>query len=378
MDTRTTMRKVLFVAGEASGDLHAAGVAGVLRRIRPDLELVAVGGPRLAEQGVELIHRDHQLGVMGFLEVLKHVPRHFRLLRRIRKLVDRGEIALVVLIDYPGFNMKVASAAKAGGVPVLYYVTPQVWAWGAGRIPKLADLVTKAAVILPFEEPLLRAHGIDATFVGHPLLDRTANMPTREEARETLGVSLNAPALALFPGSRQQEIDRHIDAFVATAKELQKRVPGLDVIVSVAPTVALDSDRCPFRLVHSASLSVLRAADAGLCKSGTTTLEAAIADCPLVVAYRTGRISFALAKRLVKVSNIGLVNVVAGREVAREFIQDEIVPARVADELQKLLDKKSPRRREVLSGLADVRARLGTPGAAERVARMASGLAGDR
>jgi len=378
LDTRTTMRKVLFVAGEASGDLHAAGVAGVLRRIRPDLELVAVGGPRLAEQGVELIHRDHQLGVMGFLEVLKHVPRHFRLLRRIRKLVDRGEIALVVLIDYPGFNMKVASAAKAGGVPVLYYVTPQVWAWGAGRIPKLADLVTKAAVILPFEEPLLRAHGIDATFVGHPLLDRTANMPTREEARETLGVSLNAPALALFPGSRQQEIDRHIDAFVATAKELQKRVPGLDVIVSVAPTVALDSDRCPFRLVHSASLSVLRAADAGLCKSGTTTLEAAIADCPLVVAYRTGRISFALAKRLVKVSNIGLVNVVAGREVAREFIQDEIVPARVADELQKLLDKKGPRRREVLSGLADVRARLGTPGAAERVARMASGLAGDR
>ena len=378
MDTRTAMRKVLFVAGEASGDLHAAGVAGVLGRIRPDLELVAVGGPRLAEQGVELIHRDHQLGVMGFLEVLKHVPRHFQLLRRIRRLVDRGEIALVVLIDYPGFNMKVASAAKAGGVPVLYYVTPQVWAWGAGRIPKLADLVTKAAVILPFEETLLRAHGIDATFVGHPLLDRTANMPTREEARETLGVSQNAPALALFPGSRQQEIDRHIDAFVATAKEMQKRVPGLDVIVSVAPTVALDSDRCPFRLVHSASLSVLRAADAGLCKSGTTTLEAAIADCPLVVAYRTGRISFALAKRLVKVSNIGLVNVVAGREVAREFIQDEIVPARVADELQKLLDKKSPRRREVLSGLADVRARLGTPGAAERVARMASGLAGDR
>ena len=372
------MRKVLFVAGEASGDLHAAGVAGALRRIRPDLELVGVGGPRLAEQGVELIHRDHQLGVMGFLEVLKHVPRHFQLLRRIQKLLDRGEVGLVILIDYPGFNMKVATAAKGAGVPVLYYVTPQVWAWGAGRIPKLADLVTKAAVILPFEEALLRGHGIDATFVGHPLLDRTANMPTREEARETLGVSQNAPALALFPGSRQQEIDRHIDAFVETAKELQKRVSGLEVIVSVAPTVALDSDRCPFRLVHSASLTVLRAADAGLCKSGTTTLEAAIADCPLVVAYRTGRISFALAKQLVKVSNIGLVNVVAGREVAREFIQDAIVPARIADELKLLLDKMSPRRREVLSGLAEVRSRLGTPGAAERVARMASELAGER
>jgi lipid-A-disaccharide synthase len=327
---------------------------------------------------VELIHRDNQLGVMGFLEVLKHVPRHFLLLSTIRKMLDQGEVALLILIDYPGFNMKVAAAAKSAGVPVLYYVTPQVWAWGAGRIPKLAQLVTKAAVILPFEEPLLRGFGIDATFVGHPLLDRAVNMPTRVEAREALRLPQNTPVLALFPGSRQQEIDRHIDDFVATAKELQRRTPGLEVLVSVAPTVALDSARCPFRLVHSASLSVLRAADAALCKSGTTTLEAAIADCPLVVAYRTGRISFALAKRLVKVPNIGLVNVVAGREVAREFIQDEIVPSRIADVLSELLVKNGQQRLEVLAGLAEVRAKLGTPGAADRVARMASGLAGAR
>jgi lipid-A-disaccharide synthase len=370
------MRKVLFVAGEASGDLHAAGVAASLRRFRPELNLAAVGGPRLAEQGVELIHRDNQLGVMGFLEVLKHVPRHFLLLRTIRRMMERGEVALLVLIDYPGFNMKVAAAAKQTGVPVLYYVTPQVWAWGAGRLPKLAQLVTKAAVILPFEEPLLRGFGIDATFVGHPLLDRAVNMPTRVEAREALGLAQNATVLALFPGSRQQEIDRHLDDFVATAKELQRRIAGLQVIVSVAQTVALDSARCPFRLIHSASLSVLRSADAALCKSGTTTLEAAIADCPLVVAYRTGRISFALARRLVKVPNIGLVNVVAGRQVAREFIQDEIVPAKMADALAELLVKDGPRRHEVMNGLAEVRAKLGSPGAADRVARMASELAG--
>jgi len=369
------MRKVLFVAGEASGDLHAAGVAAALKRMRPDLDLLAVGGARLAEQGVELIHRDNQLGVMGFLEVLRHVPRHFALLRTIRRMLESGEVALLILIDYPGFNMKVAAAAKKAGVPVLYYVTPQVWAWGAGRIPKLARLVTKAAVILPFEESLLRGYGIDATFVGHPLLDRSVNMPTRVEAREALGLAQNAPVLALFPGSRQQEIDRHIDDFVATARELERRIPRLQVIVSVAPTVALDSGRCPFRLVHSASLSVLRAADAGLCKSGTTTLEAAIADCPLVVAYRTGRVSFALAKRLVTVSNIGLVNVVAGREVAREFIQDAIVPAKMAESLSELITD-TPRRREVLAGLAEVRSKLGSPGAANRVARMASELAG--
>jgi lipid-A-disaccharide synthase len=372
------MRKVLFVAGEASGDLHAAGVAAALRRIRPELVLAAVGGARLAEQGVELIHRDNQLGVMGFLEVVKHVPRHFALLRTIRKMLERREVALVIVIDYPGFNMKVAAAAKEAGVPVLYYVTPQVWAWGAGRIPKLAQLVTKAAVILPFEEPLLRGFCIDATFVGHPLLDRAVNMPTRVEAREALRLPQNTAVLALFPGSRQQEIDRHIDDFVATAKTLQRRIPGLEVLVSVAPTVALDSARCPFRLVHSASLSVLRAADVALCKSGTTTLEAAIADCPLVVAYRTGRISFALAKRLVKVPNIGLVNVVAGREVAREFIQDEIVPSRIADVLSGLLIKNGQQRMEVLAGLAEVRAKLGNPGAADRVARMASDLIGAR
>jgi lipid-A-disaccharide synthase len=370
------MRRVLFVAGEASGDLHAAGVAAALRRVRPELGLAAVGGRRLAEQGVELIHRDNQLGVMGFLEVVKHVPRHFLLLRRIKAMLDRGEIALVVLIDYPGFNMKVAAAAKEAGVPVLYYVTPQVWAWGAGRIPKLAELVTKAAVILPFEEPLLRGYGIDATFVGHPMLDRAVNMPTKVEAREALGLALNTPVLALFPGSRQQEIDRLIDDFVATARELQRRIPGLQVLVSVASTVALDSDRCPFRLVHSASLSVLRAADVALCKSGTTTLEAAIADCPLVVAYRTGRISFALAKRLVKVPHIGLVNVVAGREVAREFIQDDVVPEKMAGALAELIGGETPQRRKALSGLADVRSKLGSPGAADRVARMASDLAG--
>ena len=371
------MRKVLFVAGEASGDLHAAGVAAALRRIRPELVLAAVGGRRLAEEGVELIHRDEQLGVMGFLEVLKHVPRHFLLLRTIRKMFERGEVGVLILIDYPGFNMKVAAAAKQEGVPVLYYVTPQVWAWGAGRIPKLARLITKAAVILPFEEPLLRGFGIDATFVGHPLLDRAVNMPTKVEAREALGLALNTPVLALFPGSRQQEIDRHIDDFVATAKELQHRLPGLQVLVSVAPTVALDSGRCPFRLVHSASLSVLRAADVALCKSGTTTLEAAIADCPLIVAYRTGRINYAVARRLVKVPNIGLVNVVAGREVAREFIQDEIDPEIMAEVLSELL-KDGPRREEVLAGLAEVRSKLGSPGAADRVARMASGLAGPR
>jgi lipid-A-disaccharide synthase len=271
--------------------------------------------------------------------------------------------------------MKLAAAAAAAGVPVLYYITPQVWAWGAGRLSELSRIVTRAAPILPFEEALLRSHGIDATFVGHPLIDRVADMPDRAAARATLGIKESDTVLALFPGSRSQEIHRHLDDFVRTARILESRRPGLRVIVSAAPSVEIDATRCPYPRVPSASFTVLRAADAALCKSGTTTLEAAVAGCPLVVAYRTSRWTYAIARRVVKIPRIGLVNVVAEREVAPEFVQDAIVPDRVADAILPLLAAGDPRRRAMLDGLADVRSRLGTPGAATRVAKMASELA---
>jgi lipid-A-disaccharide synthase len=365
--------EVIFVAGEASGDLHAAGVAEELRRLRPDLDITGFGGPLMDSAGVKLFDR-YETGVMGFIEVLRHIPRHWELLEKVRMRLATGKVKLLVVIDSPGFNMKAAEAATSAGVPVLYYVTPQVWAWGEGRLPKLARIVTKAAVILPFEENLLRGHGIDATFVGHPLLDRATDMPDKRAARASLALSDSDPVLALFPGSRQQEIDRLIDDFVDTAREVEKNVPELKVIVSAASTINLDPSRCPYRIVPSASFTVLRAADAALCKSGTTTLEAAIADCPLAVAYRTSEISYFLARLLVKIPNIGLVNVVAGREVAKEYVQEDIVPRKIAVELMQLLDTTSDERARVLQGLAEVRAKLGEPGAARRVAQMASDL----
>lgn len=368
------MPEVLFVAGEASGDLHAAGVAEELGRLRPELKLTGIGGPRMEAAGVELMASYDEMAVMGFVEVIRHLPRHFELLRQIRSKLEGGRVSLLVLTDYPGFNMKAARAAAETGVPVLYYVTPQVWAWGAGRLPELARIVTRAAVILPFEEELLRGYGINATFVGHPLLDRARNLPSKLEARTAIGLDSEKPVLALFPGSRQQEIDHHLDDFVETAHVLQGLVPGLQVVVSLAPTVTVDPARCPYQRVESASFTVLRAADAALCKSGTTTLEAAIADCPLVVAYRTGLISYLVARAMVRIPHIGLVNVVAGREVAREFVQDALRPDDVSAALLPLLEPGNAERQRVLDGLAEVRSRLGTEGAASRVAAMASEL----
>jgi lipid-A-disaccharide synthase len=369
------VREILFVAGEASGDLHAAGVARALGEMGAPFSLVGIGGDKMRDAGVLLLEHVEKLAVMGFVEVLKHVPLHYRLAQELRRRIRSGNVAVVVLIDYPGFNMKIAAAAKEAGVPVLYYITPQVWAWGAKRLPELARTITKAAVILPFEEELLRNHGIDATFVGHPLLDRAKELPDRAAARAALGIAPDDRLLALFPGSRGQEIARHLDPFVATARELQRRDPSLKVVVSAAPHVSIPAERCPFPLVHSASFTVLRAADAAMCKSGTTTLEAAVAGCPLVVAYRTSAITYAAARRLVRIPYIGLVNVVAGRKVAPEFVQDALVPTRVADALAELLDPRSSRRAAMIEELGRVRASLGDAGAAERVARMVTTLA---
>lgn len=366
------MREVLILAGEASGDMHGAALAERLHARRPELLLVGMGGSQMEAAQVRLLAAT--TGIVGFVEVLRHLPAHWRLFRQLRSRMADGNVALTVLIDYGGFNLRVAAAARAAGVPVLYYITPQVWASRAGRLKTMAKVITKAAVILPFESDLLKQHGIDATFVGHPLLDRARNLPTQGEARRRLGLREDGEVLALFPGSRPQEITRHIADFIAVARDLEQRRPGLKVIVCVAPSIQLDPAIVPYEMVRAASFDVLRAANVALCKSGTTTLEAAIAGCPCAVVYRTSRITYAILKRIVRVPHIGLVNIVAGREVVPEFVQDDFVPARVANALNPLFDAAAPARLAMVDGLAEVCARLGTPGAADRVAAMASSL----
>ena len=357
--------------------MHGAAVARALARRSAPYALTGVGGDRMRDAGVELIEHASRLTVIGFAGILAQVPTLWRLLTRLRRRFASGQVAAVVLIDFGGFNLGfVAAAARAYRVPVLYYITPQVWASRPGRIDSLRKHVDRAAVIFPFEETLLRGHGVDATFVGHPLVDAAADMPSREASRATLGLAPDRPVLAMFPGSRPQEVARHVAPFAATARELERRIPGLQVVFSHAPSVTIDPAAIPYPLVRAPSLHLLRAADAALCKSGTTTLEAAVAGCPLVLAYRMGRVDYAIARRVVRVPDIGLVNIVAGRRVAPEFVQDAFVPVTVADALSPLLARESTERVRMLEDLSAVRARLGAPGAADRVAGMALDLAG--
>ncbi|HYW49714.1 MAG TPA: lipid-A-disaccharide synthase [Gemmatimonadaceae bacterium] len=369
-----TPHEVMIVAGEPSGDMHAAAMVAALRERRPELHLVGVGGSRLAAEGVELLERAERIAVVGFVEVIKHLPILRRLMHALRTRMDAGRVRLLVVIDYPGFNMRLVKEAKKRGVPVLYYITPQVWAWHKSRVRQLRDNVTVAAVILPFEEQLLRDAGVNATFVGSPLIDATQSLPSREDSCAALGLDPARPVLSLFPGSRAGEIGRHLTDFVATARAVVFERPEVQVIVSAPPSVSIDPALCPYPVARDKSHTVFRASTAAMCKSGTTTLEAALCGCPLVVAYRTSAMTYAIAKRLVTLPNIALVNIVAEKLVAPEFIQDELRAELVAPALLPLLDASSPARVQMLVELAAVRMRMGAPGAASRVAAMVDEL----
>ena len=356
----------MILAGEPSGDAHGARVAREIRRRWPGVEMIGLGGERMAGTGVRLLCELDQLAVMGFAEVLRKLP-FFRLLEtRLVRLLREEPPDLVIPIDYPGFNLRIAGRAAGLGVPVLYYIGPQVWAWKAGRAERLSRLADRIAVILPFEAPLYRAHGGRVHFVGHPLLDEEVRADPESLARG-LGVEPESPVLALFPGSRAQELRRHAGPFIETARELRRRVPNLAVIVGKVPSLAGSAYRSfPFPVTEDAH-SLRALATAGLVKSGTGTLEAALAEMPLVVTYITHPATFFLARRLVRTPHVALANLVAGDRMVPEFIQGDMLPVAVADALEPLLDRSSAERRAMVAGLRRIRHALGSPGASARV-----------
>jgi lipid-A-disaccharide synthase len=364
--------RIFVSAGEPSGDLHGAGVVKALRAQYPDAMIEALGGPRMAAAGATIRYPMEGLAAFGLVEVVTKLGAHLRLLKALRTDFGAGRYDLVVLIDYPGFHLRVAEAARQAGTRVLYYIAPQLWAWRPGRARRFAAAVDRLAVVLPFEQQFFGGLGLKSEYVGHPLVDRIG-WPTRAEARAQLGIPAGARVLGMFPGSRAQEVRRLWVPFRTAARRLLEE--GRCDRVVVAGTVSGEyPDPGPIEIVRGDPIPVFAAADAALAKSGTTTLEAALADVPMVVAYKVHPLTWHMFQRLRTVRWVSLVNLVAEREVVPELLQHQAEAGPLTDALRPLLDPADPRTVAQHDGLALVRQRLGEPGATTRVVALAGEL----
>ena len=379
LETASSAR-IMIVAGEASGDLHGASLARAILQMVPTVDLVGVGGDNMQRAGVELIHHINRLAVMGITEVLGHLGEVRATLDSLTTVARERDVDAVVLIDYPDFNLTLARRLRKHipDVPIIYYISPQVWAWRRGRINKIAQLVDRMLVILPFEKELYESVGLEVDFVGHPLLDviRLDNDRTTYSERHSL--SFKDTWIGLLPGSRRTEVKRLLPPMLIAASSLLPHVeqpcflipvsPALDITIYESVLASFPNLRQRTYLIEDDYYPTVEHCRAAVVCSGTATLEAALVDTPMVVVYRTSWLTYTLAKSLVRVPHIALVNLIAEQRAVPELVQGEVTGARIVDELRVLLNDQV-RRSAVQSALAKVRERLGGAGASEVAAR---------
>jgi lipid-A-disaccharide synthase len=363
-------RRLLVVAGEASGDLYAAELVRELRRLEPELTVYGMGGDRLADAGTTLLAHIRDSAVVGLLEVVSHLSHLRAVYKKILAQVDAERPDAAVLVDYPDFNLRLAKELKKRGIPVIYYVSPQLWAWRGGRMRHIAQSVAHMMVIFPFEEALYRAASVPVTFVGHPLVD-IIRAPTNAAAFRTAnGIALDRRIVTLLPGSRPKEVAYNLPPLLRAADQLAERI-DLQFVVAQAPhldtLVAELVGSRPIRVVAGQTHAALAVSSLALVASGTATVETALLDVPMVVVYRLSPLTYALGRPLVRVPHYAMVNLIAEAPVVPELIQSEFTAERVVTEARRLLDNPVAMER-MRSALAEVRGKLGAPGASARAA----------
>ena len=377
--------QIMLVAGEASGDMHGAKLVAAMREQAPDLNVCGIGGPALAAQGVEILYDSSRLAVVGIVEVISHSRFIREAMRTLVKRLRECPPSLLILIDYPDFNLILAKKAKRLGIPVFYYISPQVWAWRSGRVKTIKKLVDRMAVILPFEKDFYQKRGMEVEYVGHPLMDTVRTAVPRAEFLQSLGIAPESTVIGILPGSRRREIAGMLPVFLAAAKLLQGQLVKPVFLLPLAPTLSEDDllanglaeAGVEVRVIRENRYELMAACNAVMAASGTVSLELAILDVPMVISYRVSPLTYFLGRRLIKVRYASLVNLVAGREVVPELLQDEAVPEKIATATVRLVADQAERAL-MLTGLAEVRERLGGAGASARAARLALSLAQDK
>jgi lipid-A-disaccharide synthase len=370
----------MLVVGEASGDIHGAHLAEALLQREPELLLFGVAGEQLQKLNFDVLVSVSEIAAMGFVELagnLKHIWSAYRVLQRALRERKPG---LLVLIDFPDFNLRLARAAKRLGIPVLYYVSPQIWAWRKGRVRQIARWVDRMAVVFPFEAGFYQRHGVNVTFVGHPLLDTVHATQPRDTVLAKLGLDARKPVIGLLPGSRRREVAYHLPVMVEAAARI-RRERDMQFLCVRASTVAesmlksgLRSAGVDIPIVDQDRYDAVNATELVWTASGTATLETALLLKPMIIIYRLSWLTYWLARLLVRVPHIGMVNLIAGERLVPELVQSELTPEKIVEESRRILDRPEIRCR-IVAKLSSLRTQLGSPGAAGRVAELALAMA---
>lgn len=370
------MYKVMLSAGEASGDLHGAKIAAALRECEADIRIFGMGGGEMRKAGVEVLYDIADYGVMGFLEVVKNLPKMFKLRDDLTEMMKKEKPDILVIIDYPDFNLRLAKRAKALGIPVFSYIPPSAWAWRKGRAKDVAGLADKIAAIFPFETEVYLQAGADIEFVGNPLLDAVKPQMEEGEARRFFQVEPERPAVLLLPGSRRQEIEKLLPVMLESAAKIHQEDGRIQFFLPLAPTISEEIIRGMLnkygvrpQVTNSYTYDLMRIADAAVAASGTVTLEAALLGLPSVVLYKMEAVSYFIARRLIDLPNVSLPNIIMGERVLPELLQSDANADNVKNEVMRLL--RGAKDGEAIRGrLQCVKKKLGGPGAARRVAEL--------